>query len=155
MERLTDRTEEGLICLNNNGDCRFIEQLIKAIDKLAEFEDFMGEQGFKSLDELKSNIECLKEETEWGKFNYNELFKSREELYKENQALKNRWEKLKESVEEFQRDVVAVYPMTLLDKMKELELAEKLKRNESGTIKKLQARIKELELADLIRRKEK
>lgn len=53
MGRLTDRTEEGLICLNNNGNCRFIEQLIKAIGKLAEFEDFVEEQGFESLKELE------------------------------------------------------------------------------------------------------
>ena len=53
MERLTNRTENGLICLNNNGNCGFIEQLIKAMEKLAEFEDFMEEQGFESLKELE------------------------------------------------------------------------------------------------------
>lgn len=67
---------------------------VKMANKLGKFEDFMEEQGFESLDELKSNIECLKEETEWGKFNYNELFKSREELYKENQALKAKIQEL-------------------------------------------------------------
>lgn len=47
----------------------------KAIDKLAEFEDFMEEVGAESLDELENCIVGLKQE---------------------NQALKNRWQELKD-----------------------------------------------------------
>lgn len=102
MERLIDRTEEGLICLNNNGNCGFIEQLIKAIGKLAAFEDFMEEQGFEDLEHLKLRLENLQHIAKYYV----------------------RWEKLKEWVGEFHRDVVAVYPKTLLTKIQKLELAD-------------------------------
>lgn len=60
--------------------------------KLAEFEDFMEEQGFESLVELKECIEI--QET-------NIRFYSRisEENSNKNQALKARWEKLKEYID--------------------------------------------------------
>lgn len=101
-------------------------------DHFAEFEDFIEEQGFESLEELKCNIECLKEEVEWGKFNYNELFKSREELYKETQALKDRWEKLKDFIDTFKECNIdeANLAWKILDKMQELELADLIREKE-------------------------
>ena len=66
--------------------------------------------------EVYRYIVCWKEPISWLK-----KYKNSEQ---ENQALKARWEKLKEWVKEFHRDVVAVYPKTLLDKIQELELAD-------------------------------
>lgn len=68
--------------------------------KLAEFEDFMEEQGFESLEELKINTEYLKDKIKTDKFNYEQLHKFKNHLQEENQALKDRWEKLKDYVKE-------------------------------------------------------
>ena len=87
--------------------------------ELAEFEDFMEEQGFEDLEHLKMQLDqyenCMVLDHDTGKW------LKISDIMAENQALKARWEKLKEWVEEFHKDVVAVYPKTLLDKMKELE----------------------------------
>ena len=78
----------------------------KAIDKLGAFEDFMEEQNIPDLKTLSNTLHKVSLELE------------------KIQALKDRWEKLKEWVNEFHRDVVAVYPKTLLNKMQELEQGE-------------------------------
>lgn len=76
-------------------DCCYIGN---AIDKLAEFEDFMEENGFESLEELQKHIELINDY-------YNEIKNTGtcgfcEHLdNKENQTLKDRWQKLKEWVE--------------------------------------------------------
>ena len=57
----------------------------KAIDKLAEFEDFMEEQDFESLQLLKATLKMK-----------TQSIKGFEKLCQENQALKDRWDKLKE-----------------------------------------------------------
>ena len=61
------------------------------IERLAEFEDFMEEQGFESLEELKINTEYLKDKIKTDKFNYEQLHKFKNHLQEENQALKERW----------------------------------------------------------------
>lgn len=87
--------------------------------KLAEFEDFMEEQGFESLDVFRTTISL------------NQLMnKVGIEHFKENQALKARWEKLKEYLtQKTEDDYVGcyIYPDNLkamediLEKMQELE----------------------------------
>lgn len=71
MKRLTyidqENEELGYVIDHENFD--------KAVDKLAEFEDFMEEVGAESLNELETCIVDLKQE---------------------NQELKDRWQKLKE-----------------------------------------------------------
>ena len=59
----------------------------KAIDRLAEFEDFMEEQGFESLELLKATLKMK-----------TQSIKGFEKLNQKNQAFKNRWQKLKEWV---------------------------------------------------------
>lgn len=78
----------------------------KAIDKLAEFEDFMEEVGAESLNELETCIVDLKQE---------------------NQALKDRWQELKDLLMLFYTvgktsgvNGFEVYN-AILDKMQELE----------------------------------
>lgn len=112
MERLTDRTEDGLICLNNNGNCGFIEQLIKAIGKLAAFECFMEERGFESLGELESVL-----------YQLNVKASKTKELGQEKQALKARWGKLKDFIYDFKKYNIeeANLAWKILKKMKELE----------------------------------
>lgn len=83
----------------------------KSLDKLVEFEDFMEEQGFESLEKLKEFIEL--QET-------NIRFYSRisEENSNKNQALKDRWQKLKEFIKD--KNIMWTY-LDLLDKMEQLE----------------------------------
>lgn len=69
----------------------------KLLNKLGAFEDFMEEVGAESLDELEG---CIVD------------------LNKENQALKDRWENLKEYIDTHCLDGCAI------NKMKELEQGE-------------------------------
>ena len=55
MQRLTYRTEDGWVGVNNLED-KTISPTSVAIHKLAEFEDFMEENGFESLEELKKRL---------------------------------------------------------------------------------------------------
>ena len=82
--------------------------------KLAEFEDFMEEQGFESLGDLKNtviNIEKL-------------MFIAAKttNLKEENQALKDRWENLKDFINTFKEHNIdeANLAWKILDKMQEL-----------------------------------
>ena len=59
----------------------------KAIDRLAEFEDFMEEIGFESLELLRATLKMK-----------TQSIKGFEKLKTKNQAFKNRWQKLKEWV---------------------------------------------------------
>ena len=93
------------------------------IAKLGKIEDFMEEQGFESLEDLKktiSNIEKLM------------LISSKiTDIEQENQMLKNRWEKLKEFIKEDIKDdvwkniYVIDFQTILLDEMQELEQGDK------------------------------
>lgn len=94
----------------------------KAIDKLAEFEDFMEEQGFEDLEDLKRYME--------------QSFKVAEiltKVRKEKQALKSRWQELKEWVNtrysDYRFEGHIVSPQTqeldaITNKMQELEQIE-------------------------------
>lgn len=86
--------------------------------KLAEFEDFMEEQGFESLGELKSTVSNIEK--------LMLIAAKTTNLEQENQALKARWEKLKEYVntpKEFQewREEMEITVDSIKAKMQELE----------------------------------
>lgn len=99
MKRLTTKVDDIYTC----SYCENQE----AINKLAEFENFMEEQGFESLEKLKEFIEL--QET-------NIRFYSRisEENSNKNQVLKDRWQKLKEWA-------LYLCYFELVDKMEKLE----------------------------------
>ena len=112
MERLTERHNfeiRGLngkkynqsdIVLKATGQTGENYEMEKVYEKLCEIEDFMEEQGFESLEELKLRIEYYQETIDNQKFNYDELHKYKNKLHQENQALKERWQKLKLAVED-------------------------------------------------------
>lgn len=125
--RLTDKNHNAVnrcgeysSCYSCNREKCYISELA---DKLGEFEDFMEEQEFESLEELKINIEYLKDKIEADKFNYGQLHKFKNHLQQENQALKDRWEKLKDFIDAFKEYNIdeASLAWKILDKMKELE----------------------------------
>lgn len=120
MERLTEHIE------NNRYN---LKDLDKGALKLMQFEDFMEEQGFESLEDLKDTISYIEQaifdRSQLEKFNeirkvldgyfirnaqelvnrfhqYEEKIKyitnKKGQYYEENQALKERWQKLKEWV---------------------------------------------------------
>lgn len=118
MERLTIKKDDGRYYINqlsiDNSYSAGINCLYgKPIDKLAEFEDFMEEQGFESLELLKATLKMK-----------TQSIKGFEKLYQENQALKDRWEKLKEYAEkhfEEEASSLAVAFRKVLVRMQELE----------------------------------
>lgn len=73
------------------------------IDEHLEIKRFFKKQGFESLEEAKLRIEYYKDTIDSQKFNYNNLHKYKNQLQQENQALKDRWEKLKECIAEEDR----------------------------------------------------
>ena len=91
MERLTERNKDVVIMKNPK----------LANERLADFEDFMEEQGFESLEELDNYIQTIHS-------HYDEIKNKGtcgfcEHLdNKENQALKDRWQKLKEWITSFE-----------------------------------------------------
>jgi len=97
----------------------------KSLDKLAEFEDFIEEQGFESLEELKKCFEIWNSEDDNGFLKDTDnrklfLYRFAKNLFRyekeENQALKDRWQKLKEYVVSRWADLPEVW-----QKMEELE----------------------------------
>lgn len=117
MERLTDKNHNAVnscgeysSCYSCNREKCYISELA---DKLGEFEDFMEEQGFEDLDTFRTAIKL------------NQLMnKAGVEHFKENQALKARWEKLREyifSTKPLVGKSVCFLKETLLGKMQELE----------------------------------
>ena len=84
----------------------------KEIDKLAEFEDFMEENDFESLEILKATLKMK-----------TQSIKGFEKLHQENQALKDRWQKLKEYIDGFKEYNVEQANMSWLitNRMQELE----------------------------------
>lgn len=101
MERLTMRNRDGSYSqpTHTTFEAMFY--------RLAEFEDFMEEVGAESLDEIET---CIVD------------------LNKENQTLKDRWQKLKEwlmyTLEEKQSSPKYYKFNNVLDKMQELESAD-------------------------------
>lgn len=97
MERLTKKVSKTVQDKYSLGsylhyDFANVDDTNKLLNKLGVIEDFMEEQGFESLEDLKniiSNIEKLMIIS--SKITYVE---------QENQALKDRWQKLKEFVKE-------------------------------------------------------
>ena len=102
MNRLTFRTEDGWVGVNNLED-KTVSPTSVAIHKLAEFEDFMEEQGFEDLESFKWALNFMKD-----------LNKVGAKTLIENQTFQDRWQKLKEW---------ALYMcyFELADKMEELE----------------------------------
>lgn len=120
MERLTRKDKEkGFYYIPNKcfrmasdryyGEDDGFSDMLK---RLAEFEDFMEAQGFEDLYTFRMAI------------NLNQLMnKAGIEHFKENQALKARWEKLKDFIDTFKEHNIdeANLAWNILDKMKELE----------------------------------
>lgn len=107
MERLTEHIE------NNRYN---LKDLDKGALKLMQFEDFMEEQGFEDLQSLKNTL-----------YQTNMELYSMIKLRKENQALKDRWQKLKEHIitlineSKDKFDSRGISLMLLIDKMEEIE----------------------------------
>lgn len=113
MERLTERfINKGIsgVCLKALDYKGNIADNSLVLERLAEFEDFMEEQGFDGLQHLEFTLE--------------EQNKIIEAYQQENQSLKDRWEKLKEYAEKhFEEEAasLAVAFRKILVKMQELE----------------------------------
>lgn len=134
MKRLTEKIN-GKWQTNGKANIDYIDTnesvfVGKAIDKLAEFEDFMEEQGFESLDNLQNYINKIYK-YELGvrkqfvkEINEEEFFNMKDE----NQKLKDRWQKLKEWLSDRRSENGSKYfdnemieDDNILDKMQELE----------------------------------
>jgi len=128
MERLTKKQDDGKyyisqLSIDNSYKNGFNSFYGKPIDKLAEFEDFMEEQGFESLEELKKCFEIWNSEDDNGFLKDTDnkklfLYRFAKNLFRyekdENKALKDRWQKLKEWAS-------YLCYFELVDKMEELE----------------------------------
>lgn len=100
MERLTEYMENGKIHLKD---------LDKAMVKLAEFEDFMEEQGFESLEQLKKYINDLYAE--------NIVIATELSLTKaKNKKVQDRWSELKDYVDRHCIDRCAMWKIRELEK---------------------------------------
>ena len=141
MSRLTYRTENGWVGVHNLED-KTVSSTSVAIHKLAEFEDFMEDNGFRSFDDLYYAFgyirfvdgydEVKDEEIHKQEFiRYADAYKDRvkayKELYNKNQALKDRWQKLKEFIVK-EQGYASMYQLERIealddvkDKMQELE----------------------------------
>lgn len=120
MERLTKKRDlgDGMYCTYTSASKREI------LDRLELFEDFMEEQGVDSLELLKATLKMK-----------TQSIKGFEKLYQENQALKDRWQNLKDFIVDklkcdrkfFELTENNMYydfsiaDITILDKMQELE----------------------------------
>lgn len=93
MKRLTEYDEFGNAEFVGIDNTKLYERLVCdetvaltiATNKLAEFEDFMEQEEFTSIEDLKAYIKLQS--------------KGSKDLIQENQALKDRWQKLKEHIE--------------------------------------------------------
>ena len=102
MERLTRKSLEYKDTWIADGSLSNIEGVVRgnAIDRLAEFEDFMEEVGAESLDELENCIVDLKQENQALKDFNSRLQNINIELLNQKQILLDRWQKLKLAVED-------------------------------------------------------
>ena len=136
MERLVERhrfelrSYDGIpynintIVLKSTGAPAENDEIGKVYNKLCEFEDFMEEQGFESLEEVKRQCDLVVDVLAMDSEN-SELKIANEKLWKENQALKDRWEKLKDWIIDTQpviRGANTIFTKgALLDKIFKLE----------------------------------
>lgn len=92
----------------------------KAINKLADIEDFMEEQGFESLEQLKDELSGLKAGYD---FVWEQGTDAIKELVQENQKCKNNWQKLKKYVETLsnESDTISEDLYFIKEKMQEIE----------------------------------
>lgn len=111
MERLTFRTESGWVGINKL-DSNHTSPTSVAIHKLAEFEDFMEEFGFKNLFLLERYIKISNKNSEI-------LMKKRLELA----LFKSKWLKLQEYIQqlESESDNISEDLYYIKEKMQELE----------------------------------
>ena len=114
MDRLTYRTEDGWVGVNILED-KTISPTSVAIHKLAEFEDLLEEYNFEDIKTFKMAIKLMQSMNSVGV-----------KYCAENQKLKDRWQKLKESILEFKNrddttedDTAGLW--FVIEKMQELE----------------------------------
>lgn len=134
MERLTIKNSDGTYSQPTHTTFE------KMFYKLAEFEDFMEENGFESFEDLKKCFDIWNSEDDEAFLKDNDNMKLRVYRFAKNelkfyiqltQTLSNRWQKLKEFVTEnfnyFKNsygifdDIFADDYRKVLDKMQELE----------------------------------
>ena len=150
MERLTDKQHKAVNRCGEYSSCYSCDRakcyISELADKLGEFEDFMEEQGFESLEELAKELRILKDyKSDWSRwhklaFEYNEEINVDKKiifnLKQENEKLQYRWEELKKFVN---------MPKEIQQWDERFEV----------TVDSINAKMQELELAELIRKKEK
>lgn len=117
MERLTYRTKDGWVGVNNLDD-KSVSPTSVAIHKLADIEDFLEEQGYDSFEKLKElHIKYP--------YHYSEEYMlNNRKLKVENQSLKNNWQELRKYVEKYADNFdvgIANVCDLILMKMEELE----------------------------------
>lgn len=122
MERLTKKE----LCDYTTMDFHSIQMDWHSIyNKLAEFEDFMEENGYPSLSELKSVTEYTLDSAITLVKENNELRTINSGLVNKIMSLNNRWKKLKEFIKEKESYEIGDYPIVYSDdviiKMQELE----------------------------------
>lgn len=143
MERLTSKeTKEKIKAINKPNVEMTKEQFLAIYEKLLEFEDFMEEMDFESLDDLKKTLDRqfeIKQNprhlgreingvyftneqcyilSQFSEFNTSYL-KKYKDIQQENQALKDRWQKLKEWIDYCSSGCLEYEE--ILQKMEELE----------------------------------
>lgn len=119
MERLTIKNNDGSYSQPTNTTFE------KLFYKVVEFEDFMEEQGFESLELLKATLKMK-----------TQSIKGFEKLKQENQALKDRWNKLKEYIEKeinndshfFNQSNESIYAHYIVAEQQVLDFMEKLEK---------------------------
>lgn len=111
MGRLTEKINDFWVT-NNKANVYYLDKnesvfIGNAIDRLAEFEDFMEENGFESFEEFKKHFDIwnleddeafIKDTDKWKLWGYRFVKNRFRYEMEENQALKDRWEKLKEII---------------------------------------------------------
>ena len=145
MERLTKKISKTIQDKYSLGsylyyDFANADDTNKLLNKLGKFEDFMESLGCEELEQLEHLIgyprfvdgydeqgnEINRTEFVTYKESFNEVFEKNKKLKQEKQALKDRWNKLKEWVEQLssETEVISEDLYFLKYKMQELEQGE-------------------------------
>lgn len=120
MERLTKKKID-IEKFSERTKSRLTQEYLDMVElnnKLCEYEDFMKEQGFESLEDLKSFFKHNLV------YDFKELLKEKFKIEDENQALKDRWQKLTNYLIKKEKTKVTKFAFlcrNILDKMQELE----------------------------------